>query len=274
MKRPTQICTGLAAVVLLFCSTPDRAFINVSQVGWEQHPGRQLPLQLGFQDETGRPVTLRDYFGRTPVVLVLAYFSCPQLCPEVLHGVAEVLGRTGLTPGRDYGLLAVSIDPRDTPQRSQDERMHLLSAPALRRQAHFLTTSTSAAGTLARSVGFRYVYDSEHGQFAHPAGFLVVTPGGQISRYFFGVRYDSSQLRAALGESASGHIGSFARQLLLLCYHFDPTQGRYSEAILLGLRVVVITALLGATLIGWRRLRLPGRRAAHNAATLKQTGPR
>jgi protein SCO1/2 len=238
--------------VLLFSFSSAHASVDVRQVSWEQRPGAHIPLELQFRDESTRPVTLRDYFGRAPVVLVLVYFSCPELCPEVLHGVSESLRATGLSPGRDYQLLAVSIDPRDTPERARAEKTKLLSDTTARADAHFLTTSGESAAVLARSIGMHYVYDREHGQFAHAAGFLVIDPSGAISRYFFGVRYPPPAVRSALIGARQGRIASMADQLLLLCYHFDPTTGRYSLAIMTVLRIVAAAALLGAAVAWWR----------------------
>ncbi|MFL6601706.1 MAG: SCO family protein [Steroidobacteraceae bacterium] len=244
----------LVLLVLLF-STHAQAFINVRNVRWDQHPGAQLPLQLSFRDESNRPVALRQYFGSMPVVLVLVYFSCPELCPEVLHGVTESLRGTGLAAGHDYVLLAVSIDPRDTPERAEEKKLQLLGDHTLPEGAHFLSTTTDSAAVLARVVGFQYLYDTEHRQFAHAAGFLVADPRGEISRYFFGVRYPSTQVRAAIINAGHGQIASLADQLLLLCYHFDPTQGRYTLAILNVLRIVAVAALLGAAFTWWRLTR-------------------
>jgi protein SCO1 len=243
---------GLAAMSMLLLGTPLQAYVDTRDVKWDQHPGAQLPLQLKFRDEANRTVTLSDYFGRRPVVLVLAYFSCPELCPEVLHGVNESLQNTGLVPGQDYSFIAVSIDPRDTPVQARAERTQLMSAAPTQSAMHFLTASNDSGAKLARGVGLHYIYDSEHGQFAHAAGFLIADPQGQISRYFFGVRYPATQVRAALMDAGHGRIAALADQLRLLCYHFDPTQGRYSLAVMNVLRIVGASTLLVGLLVWWR----------------------
>jgi protein SCO1 len=244
---------GLLFLTLLLLSMPLSARIDTRQVGWEQHPGEYLPLQLRFRDESRRVVPLADYFGRTPVVLVMLYFSCPELCPMVLQGVRQSLQSTGLVAGRDYVLLAVSIDPRDTPVRAEQEKEQILRDSPVQRAAHFLTAADGSAAALARVLGFRYVYDAEHGQFAHASGFVVANARGQISRYFFGVRYPTGAVRAALIDAGHGRVASFAAQLLLLCYHFDPTLGRYSLAVINVLRVLgILAVLLGV--VGWWRL--------------------
>jgi protein SCO1 len=266
-----HILRGLAAISVLLLCTPVQAYVDTRDVKWDQHPGAQLPLQLKFTDEANRTVTLSDYFGRRPVVLVLAYFSCPELCPEVLHGVKESLQNTGLVSGKDYSLIAVSIDPRDTPAQARTERTQLTSAAPMQSAMHFLTSSNNSGATLARSVGLHYVYDSEHGQFAHAAGFLIADPQGQISRYFFGVRYPAAQVRAALVDAGHGRIAALADQLRLLCYHFDPTQGRYSLAVLNVLRIVGAAALLVGLLVWWR---LAAQDTRISAFTLNRKGER
>lgn len=255
-----------AALLALACAAQTSAYIDVRQVGWDQRLGAQVPLGLQFRDEAARPVRLGDYFGSQPVVLVLSYFSCPELCPQVLHGVQESLQRTGLTPGADYELLAVSIDPRDTPSAARDQKAKLLSTPSARAteatasSIHLLTASNGAGAALARAVGFRYLYDTRHQQFAHPAGFLIASPGGAISRYFFGIRYPALQIRTAVVEAGHGRISALADQILLLCYHFDPTTGRYTLAVINTLRVLGIVALLSGAAGLWYLTRPPAQK--------------
>jgi protein SCO1/2 len=253
------------AICVLSLNTPLQAYVDTRDVRWDQHPGAQLPLQLKFQDEVNRPVTLGEYFGSRPIVLVLVYFSCPELCPEVLHGVKESLQNTGLVPGQDYALLAVSIDPRDTPTQAQAEKAQLIGTSPMQPAGHFLTAANHSAAALARVVGLHYVYDAEHGQFAHAAGFLIANPQGRISRYFFGVRYPAAQVRAALIDAGHGRIAALADQLRMLCYHFDPTQGRYSLAVLNVLRFVGAVAVV-VGLLAWWRLAKP---APHLSALLR-----
>ncbi|HJW25195.1 MAG TPA: SCO family protein [Rhodocyclaceae bacterium] len=210
-----------------------------------------LPLDLPLRDEAGRPVRLGDYFGRAPVVLVLGYFECPNLCSTVLDGVLEGLGRTGL-PGSAYRLLAVSIDPREGP-REAGRRAVAYRTLLAGGEAHFLTGAAGATGRLAGSAGFPYAWDREHGQYMHPAGFLVAAPGGRISRYFLGVRFAPRDLRLALVEAAAGRTGSLQDRLLLLCSHFEPRTGRYTVAVMAVVRAVclIVAAALGLWI--WRR---------------------
>jgi protein SCO1/2 len=242
-----------AALFLLALAMTVQASVDRREVSWDQRAGAQLPLQLQFLDEHNRTVRLGDYFGRRPVVLVMMYFSCPELCPLVLQGTQESLRNTGLVPGRDYELLAVSIDPRDTPAHAWAEKAHRMGASTMVGAVHFLTSPNNSAAELARVIGFHYAYDAEHGQFAHPAGFLIASPHGQISRYFFGVRYPAADVRADLINAAHGQIADLTDRVLMLCFHFDPTLGRHSLAIMDILRVLGAAALLVGVL-GWWRL--------------------
>lgn len=210
-----------------------------------------LPMAAALRDESGRPVRLGDYFGRVPVVLVLGYFECPNLCSTILDGVLEGLGRTELPPSA-YRLLAVSIDPREGPTEAR--RRWAAYRPVLAGgEVHFLTGAADATGGLAASAGFPYVWDPEYGQYMHPAGFLVAGPGGRISRYFLGVRFAPRDLRLALVEASAGRTGSLQDRLILLCSHFEPRAGRYSLAVMTVVRAVclVLAAALGLWI--WRR---------------------
>lgn len=217
-----------------------------------QKPDAPLPLQLALSDEAGRPVRLGDYFGAAPVVLVPGYFQCPNLCSTLLDGVLESLARADL-PGSAYRLLAVSIDPREGPAAARRKlaAYRRLLAPDL--AAHFLTGPDT--GRLAASLGFPYAWDGEQGQYRHPAGFVVATPDGRISRYFLGVRFPPRDLRRALVEAAAGRTGSLADRLLLLCSHYDPRTGRYSAAVMAVVRAVCVGLAAGLGLWVWRRRR-------------------
>ena len=232
------------ALVLLCLAVPLQARVDTRAVGWDEHPGVQLPLQLRFRDESNRPVTLGQYFGRTPVVLVLTYFSCPELCPMVLQGVEETLQGTGLDAGRDFQVLAVSIDPHDTPAHARQKKTEMLKSKHLQQAAHFLTAPDTSAAVLAHTLGFRYAYDAEHGQFAHAAGFIIVNARGEVSQYVFGIRYPTEAVRSSLLNAGRGRVATYARQLFLLCYHFDPTLGRYDLALLTVMRVLGVLAVL------------------------------
>jgi protein SCO1/2 len=225
-----------------------------------QTPGVRLPLALGFVDDGGASVTLGSYFGERPVLLLLGYYQCRNLCSTVAEGMLDAISRTGL-PRNAYRLVEVSIDPRETPSLAARKRISY--APAFGRQGvdmHLLTGEASAIAQLAQAVGFHFVYDRQLRQYIHPAGFIVATPDGRVSRYFLGVQFEPAELRAALQKASGDDIGSPAERLLLLCSHYDPTTGRYSADIMMlarGLCIAVVAAL-GTWM--WRRHRLKDER--------------
>jgi protein SCO1/2 len=203
-------------------------------VGIDQKLNGQVPLDLSFRDETGRSVRLEDYFGQRPVVLALVYFECPMLCTQVLNGLLRSLQNLNLDAGRQFEVLAVSINPRETPELAaakQKTYVGLYGRPGASGGWHFLTGDEPAIERLAKSVGFRYAYDPVSGQYAHATAIMVLTPEGKISRYFYGIEYPARDLRLGLVEASAGRIGSPADQVLLFCYHYDPTTGKYGLVI-------------------------------------------
>lgn len=215
---------------------------------FEQRPGAALPLELPLRDESGRPVRLGDYFGSLPVVMVFGYFECPNLCSTLLDGVLESLVHAD-PPARAYRLLAVSIDPAETAAGARHKAAAYRNLLARAGEAHFLTGDGQALAYLTGSAGFPYARDQDSKQYVHPAGFLVATPGGHISRYFLGVRFDPGELRRALSDAAAGRSGSLAERLLLICSHYDPRSGRYSPAAMAAVRLLCV--LLAALLACW-----------------------
>jgi len=223
-------------------------------IAYDQHVDARLPTQLAFTDDTGRAVRLADELGTQPVVLVLGYLGCRDLCALTLKGVAESLARSGLVAGRDYRALFVSIDPRDTVAELAKARRERL-APGERAGWRFLAPQAGSLAPLASAVGFRYRYEPERDAFAHPAGFVVVKPDGTLARYFFGVRFDSDQVRTALEDAARGKPGTLTDRLLLFCYHFDPATGRYTLAILHILDGLIAISFVAAAFFAWRHVR-------------------
>jgi protein SCO1/2 len=199
-------------------------------VGFDQNIGRTLPLTATFKDETGKDVALGDYFGKKPVLLSFAYFTCPMLCGLSMQGLSSSLKGMNLLPGRDFDVLTVSFDARETPEMARakkDTAILRYGRPEAAAGWHFLTGSESAVESLVSAAGFRYEWDAEAKQYAHATGLVVVTPEGQIARYLFGIEYEPRDVRFALVEASQGKLGSIVDQLLLLCYHYDPKAGRY-----------------------------------------------
>jgi protein SCO1/2 len=229
------LATGALARV-----TPEQA---ASDVGFEQHLGARIPGSLVFRDEHGAGARLADYYGKAPMVLVFAWYGCSTLCPTVVGNLAQALERTGLARA-DYQVLVASIDPHDAPaDASRMKRKHLAT---VRGSAwHLLTGGERDIAALAQAAGFRYAYDEDTHQYAHPAGILLLTPRGTIARYFLGFDYTPAALREGLEAAANDEIASPADRLLLVCFHFGPG-GRYSATVLESLRIASVALALAA----------------------------
>jgi protein SCO1/2 len=252
---------------------------GLEKVGFDQRLNEQVPLDLVFADETGRQVALREYFGSRPVVLVLAYYQCPMLCTQVLNGLVLGLRDVPFTPGQEFSVLVVSFDPREKPEIAAAKKAAYLrhyGRPETEAGWHFLTGQPAAIERLTRSVGFRYAYDAKRDQFAHASGIMLLTPGGRISRYFYDVNYRARDLRLGLVEASANKIGSPVDQIMLYCFHYDPTAGKYGATILNLVRVGgVLTMFALGTLLtvlirhdrrkGRAATEAPGWQEAHDA---------
>ena len=228
---------------------------QLATVDFEQRPGALLPLNLTFRDEAGQSVRLGKYFGARPVVLVFAYSACPNLCHVVLNGTLESLRNLPGTAGHDFEVVVVSIDPKETAHAAMQQKQTYTARYARPGSAagwHFLTGDEPAIHTLTDAAGYRYIYDAASGQFAHPSGLVIVTPTGKISRYFLGIEYPPKEVRTALTEAAQDHVGNLAERLLLLCFHYNPSLGRYGALITHTLQVAGLGTVL-AVIIFMRR---------------------
>ena len=213
-----------------------------------------------FRDETGSEVTLGRYFQQgKPVVLTLGYYECPMLCNLVLNGVVESLKALPFTPGEEFEIVSVSIDPLETPDLASAKKARYVEAygkEGASESWHFLTGSEENARALADAVGFHYNYVPEKDEYAHPAVIFVATPDGRTARYLYGVRYDPKTLRLSLVEAAEGKVGSTIDRVLLYCFHYDAAAGTYVPAALNLMRAggLVTMLLLGLLLLYyWRR---------------------
>lgn len=221
-------------------------------VGYDQNLGAQVPLHLAFRDEAGRSVELGDYFGRRPVVMVFAYYKCPMLCDLVLQGVTGSLKALSFDAGKQYDVVVVSINPKETPKLAAETKAENVSRygrSGTESGWHFLTGGQDAILELTQAAGFRYFYDQKRDQYAHAAGMMVLTPGGRISRYLFGIDFAPRDVRLALIESAEGKIGNLADKLLLYCFHYDPVYGKYSAMTMNILRLAAAATVLGLGLL-------------------------
>ena len=218
--------------------------------GFDQKLDDTIPLDLSFKDETGKEVKLASYFGDKPVVLQLAYYSCPMLCSVVSTALAKIVPQVGLDLGKDYEIITVSIDPRDTPQIASEKKDAVLKDYSIDSESnhwHFLTGEQAEITELASAVGFRYYYDAAQDQYAHPAGLMVLTPTGLISRYIYGIEFPPKDLRLGLVEASSNKVGTPVDQFLLLCYGYDPVSGRYSFLVT---KVIQVSAIGFVSIMG------------------------
>jgi len=234
------------------------------EVGIDQRLDNQVPLDLTFTDERGNPVTLGELMQGKPAVLSLVYYECPMLCGEVLQGMLAAFNELEFTIGDEYQVITVSFDPGETSELAGMKKKNMLEhyrVPDAGDGWHFLTGNQENIDRLAGAVGFRYQYMPSIDQYAHGSGIMVLTPEGKVSRYFYGIEYPQRDLRFGLIEAAQERIGTLADELLLLCYHYDPTTGAYGLVIMRTLRVagavtvLAIAALVGGLMVQERRKR-------------------
>jgi protein SCO1/2 len=246
------------------------------EIGFDQHIGRHVPLDTVFRDEAGTSVRLGEYFGKRPVVMVFAYYDCPMLCTLVINGLSSALGVTSLNPGRDFEIVTVSFDPRDTPATASAKKASYLERYRRAGAAegwHFLVGDQPAIDTLTKAAGFRYVWDKDTKQFAHPTGVIVLTPDGRLARYLFGIEYGPRDLRFGIVEASEGRVGTPADALLLYCFHYDPMTGRYGFVIMRAVRLAggaTVIAIGSFIVIMVRRERRSGGAASRR---LRASGP-
>jgi protein SCO1/2 len=229
------------------------------EIGFDQHIDQQLPLDVPFRDEAGRAVTVGDYFGKRPVVLLFAYYDCPMLCTQVINGLSSALGVLSLQPGQDFEIVTVSFNPHDTPETAREKKaiyIERYNKPGANEAWHFLTGDQPAIDRLTKAAGFKYAWDADTKQYAHPTGIIVLTPDGRLARYLFGIEYGPRDLRYALVEASEGRVGNAVDTLLLYCYHYDPETGRYGLAIMRSIRIAAagtVLALAGFIVVMVRR---------------------
>ena len=231
-------------------------------IGIEQKLGAQLPLDTELKDEDGKIVKLGSFFntGR-PVIVAFVYYECPMLCNQVLNGLTGSLKGISFDAGKEFDVVAISFDAHefDKPDLAKNKKTSYTdrySRPGAEKGWHFLTAKEESIEKVTSAAGFSYKWDERSNQFAHAAGVMIATPGGKLSRYFYGIDYSPKDLKFGIMESAESKVGSPAEQLLLYCYHYDPATGKYGLAILNVIRLGGIATLLGMGAMGfifWRR---------------------
>jgi protein SCO1 len=231
---------------------------RLENVGIEQHLDAQVPPDLIFRDDAGKTVKLGDYFGRKPIILNLVYYNCTMLCGEALAGLASAMRLIKFDVGREFDVVTVSFDPRETADMAAVKKIDYVKRygrPNAASGWHFLTGQPVSINALTKTVGFQYQYDAKSNQYAHATAILVLTPQGRISRYFYGVDFPPKDLRMGLVEASQGKIGNVVDAVLLYCYHYDPETGKYGAMVANILRLAAaatIVLLGGLILILWR----------------------
>lgn len=255
---------GRAGFARGYVSSSERPNL-LRDVKWEQKLDSQLPLDTPFVDEDGKSVKLGDYFRDRPVFLALVYYECPQLCTQVLNGLVKSVDTIPqLSAGKEFDIIALSFDPKESPGLAKAKKQAYLESyaqnydrPDSERGFHFLTGSEESIRAVTTAVGFDYVYDPEIDQYAHAAGLTLLTPGGKVSKYFFGIEYGPKDLKFGVMEASEHRVGSLVDQVLLFCYHYDPSSGSYKSRLSLNLvrggGVVTMLGMLTFWIVMWRR---------------------
>ena len=231
----------------------------LQNVRFEQKLDAVLPLDATFRDERGQPVKLGDYFGKRPVVLAFVYYECPMLCNQILNGLVSAIGVLDQTVGKDFDVVAISFDSRETPVMAAAKKATYLdryARPGSDNGWHFLTGDDANIRRATDAAGFHFAWDAQTQQFAHASGVMVVTPDGRLARYLFGIEYPPRDLKFAMMESSAGRIGSVVDQVLLYCYHYEPATGSYSLVAMNAVRLggaVTMVVLFGFIAISLRR---------------------
>jgi len=262
------------AVALLFAATASRAQMapdNVGQpangmptilqgVSFRPELNAQMPLDASFKDEKGKDAHLSDYLHtQKPVVLAFVYYGCPMMCTQLEQGVVGSLRMLSFNPGRDYEVVFVSFDDRDTPQTAAEKKATAMSKfhrPETAPGWHFLSGSKESIAAVTNAANFHFTFDAKSNLFAHASGLILLTPDGRISRYFYGVEFPSRDVRLGLVDASAGKIGSPVDHVLLYCFQYDPATARYSATILGIVRlggIMTIAAMIVAFLVFRRR---------------------
>ena len=225
----------------------------------QQRLNTQVPLYLHFNDENGKDVMLGDLLQGKPTILNLVYFECPMLCTQVLNGLVSTLKPITLTPGEEFNILTISFNPAETPALAYAKKQTYLKSYG-RKNAEkgwfFLTGKPEAINELTKAVGFQYKYDTNINQYAHGTVIMILTPEGKVSRYFYGIEYPSRDVRLALIEASQNKIGTLADKVLLFCFHYDPSTGRYSATVINIVRaggILTVLCLCGFILVMRRK---------------------
>src|SRR6202023_1385731 len=252
---------------------------QLKNVGFDPQLNAKIPLDVPFVDENGSNIQRRDYFKQKPVVLAFVYYGCPMLCNQVGQGVVGALRMLSFTPGRDYDVVFVSFDPRESADMAAEKKKSVLghfNRPATAGGWHFLTGKQDSIDTVAKAANFRYNFNAKTNLFAHASGIMILTPDGRISRYFYGIEYPGRDMRLGLVDASAGKIGTPIDHVLLFCYQYDPSSATYSASILKIIRlggILTVLCVVGGILIFRRRdAAQANMKGAHPPGTLNERG--
>jgi protein SCO1/2 len=281
LRGPSCLRAFVVIVFLAFCTKLARSETPTAllqDVGITQNLGTTLPADLVFKDEHGHPIRLKDIQRGKPIILSLVYLKCPMLCTLVLNDLLSTTKMIPQTIGDDYDVWTISFDPKETAALAAAKKAEYLKAYNHVKNAgtvaedgwRFLTGDEANIRKLTQAVGFRYKWDETSQQYVHPAGIMILTPEAKIARYFFGIDFDPTDIRLSLVEASANKIATPTDRVLLFCYHYDPTTGKYGLAVANTLRAAgVLTVLALGTLIVllWRHDRRRTRRLAAGLST-------
>jgi protein SCO1/2 len=225
-----------------------------------EQSGDTIPLNLSFVNEHNQTVQLYDYFKTNrPVILTLAYYECPMLCTFVLNGLTRAVNAQSLTPGKDFIMLTLSIDPQEKPDLAAAKKKNYTTG--IKNAVNdscwtFLVGQEQNIEALAKRLGFIYYYDEQRKEYAHPAAVFILSDKGVISRYLYGIEFKPQDLRLALLEAGKGKIGNTIDRFILYCYHYDPDRKGYvifaGNVMRLGGVITVLTLVFILTIL-WRK---------------------
>lgn len=225
-----------------------------TRIGIDQKLNASIPLDVVFHDEEGSEVALGTFFHARPVLLVPVYYQCPMLCSQVLSGMVAGLRPLSIAPGKDFDIVSISFNPADTPADAAKDRDLYSHRYSTRRGTagwHFLTGSDSSIHAVMNALGYHYRYDPATKTFVHASGIMVLTPEGRIARYLYGIDYEPKDLELSLVEASRRKIGSLTDQVLLFCYHYDASTGKYTATVMNILRfAAALTVLILALVLG------------------------
>lgn len=247
-----SLCCCQAIVGRSNVQAQDPATERLRRIDIDERLGKKLPLDVEFRDHTGKRVRLGDYFdGRRPVVLTFAYYTCPVLCSLVFDAAAAAMRELSSTMGKEFVVLTISIDPRDTSSAAAQKRQQVLKGYGRAVQQpgwSFLVGSVASQRAVAKAAGFKYFYDEQQREYGHAAALMVLTPSGEMARYFYGLRFPPGDLRLALLEASQGRFATVLEKVMLYCYRYDSSRSGY---VLMATRVMQIGGALVAMILGF-----------------------